>query len=116
MTPQAEGSYFGPKHLEQTISGYLHIIETGQANTPIEAEYIAQAHAVKEGLWLHTFVSELCGEIEHQITVNSDKQGVIVLSTGNKFHFWINHIVGNGMGKPTGIWCSTYITHGRIYP
>ena len=31
MTPQDDGSYFGPKHLEQTISSYLHIIETGQA-------------------------------------------------------------------------------------
>ena len=29
MTPQAEGWYFGPKHLEQTISSYLDII--GQA-------------------------------------------------------------------------------------
>ena len=31
MTPQANGSYVGPKHLEQTIWSYLHIIETGQA-------------------------------------------------------------------------------------
>ena len=31
MTPQVEGSQFESKHLEQTISNYLHIIETGQA-------------------------------------------------------------------------------------
>ena len=28
---QAKGSYFWLKHLEQTISSYLHIIETDQA-------------------------------------------------------------------------------------
>ena len=31
MAPQAEGSYFRPKHLQQTISSYFHIIETGSA-------------------------------------------------------------------------------------
>ena len=34
MTPQAEGSYFGPKYLEQMIPSYLHITENepSQAN------------------------------------------------------------------------------------
>ena len=40
MTPQAEGSYFRPKHLEQTIWSYLHIIETGQAKP--RQHYIVQ--------------------------------------------------------------------------
>ena len=38
MTPQADGSYVGPKHLEQTIWSYLHIIETGQAK-PSQQSY-----------------------------------------------------------------------------
>ena len=29
MTPQAEGSYFEPKHLEQVIISYLHFTENG---------------------------------------------------------------------------------------
>ena len=31
MTLGAEGSHFGPKHLEETILSYLHFIEIGQA-------------------------------------------------------------------------------------
>lgn len=31
MTQEADGSYFGCKHLEQTILIYLHFIENGQA-------------------------------------------------------------------------------------
>ena len=34
MTPQAEGSYFGPKHLEQVITSYLHFTE----NRPSQAK------------------------------------------------------------------------------
>ena len=31
MTPQAEGSYFGTQHLEQTTLSYMHFIENPQA-------------------------------------------------------------------------------------
>ena len=31
MTPKAEGSYFEPKHLEQTTLSYIHFIENAQA-------------------------------------------------------------------------------------
>ena len=58
----------------------------------IKAEYIAQAHAAKEGLGLCTLVSELCGKPECQITINSDNQGANVLSKDNKFHAWTKHI------------------------
>ena len=34
MTPQAEGSYFGPKHLEQMIPSYLHFTQ----NRPSQAK------------------------------------------------------------------------------
>ena len=34
MTPQAEGSYFGHKHLEQVITSYLHFTE----NRPSQAK------------------------------------------------------------------------------
>jgi hypothetical protein len=56
------------------------------ALSTVEAEYIAQAHAAKEALWLRTFVSELRGVSEPQITINCDNQGAIALSKDNKFH------------------------------
>ena len=31
VTPKAKGSYFGPKHLEQTNLSYVHFIENAQA-------------------------------------------------------------------------------------
>ena len=31
MTPKAKGSYFGPKHLEQTTLGHTHFIENAHA-------------------------------------------------------------------------------------
>ena len=31
VTPKAEGSYFGPKHLEQPTLSYVHFIENAQA-------------------------------------------------------------------------------------
>ena len=52
----------------------------------VKAEYIAQAHAMKEALWLHTFVSEICREPVGEITINSDNQGAIALLKDNKFH------------------------------
>ena len=35
MTPQAKGSYFGPKHLEQTISSYLKQVKPSQAKATL---------------------------------------------------------------------------------
>ena len=51
-----------------------------------EAEYIAQTHAAKEALWLHSFLKEVRGAHNTPLTVNCDNQGAIVLSKDNKFH------------------------------
>jgi hypothetical protein len=56
------------------------------ALSTVEAEYIAQAHAAREALWLHTFISELRGEMTQPLTTNCDNQGAISLSKDNKFH------------------------------
>ena len=56
------------------------------ALSTVEAEYIAQAHAAKEALWLRTFVSEIRNEPTRAIMINSDNQGAIALSKDNKFH------------------------------
>jgi hypothetical protein len=62
------------------------------ALSTVEAEYIAQAHAAKEALWLHTFISEIRNEPSRAITINSDNQGAIALSKDNKFHLRTKHI------------------------
>jgi hypothetical protein len=62
------------------------------ALSTVEAEYIAQAHATKEALWLRTFVSEIRDEPTRAITTNSDNQGAIALSKDNKFHARTKHI------------------------
>jgi hypothetical protein len=62
------------------------------ALSTVEAEYIAQAHTVKEALWLRTFVSEIREEPARAITIHSDNQGAIALAKDNKFHSRTKHI------------------------
>ena len=56
-----------------------------------EAEYIAQMHAAKEGIWLRSFMKEIWGE-EKPLTISCDNQGAIVLAKNNKFHTRTKHI------------------------
>jgi hypothetical protein len=56
------------------------------AMSTVEAEYVAQAHAAKEVLWLRMFISEIRNEPAQAITISSDNQGAITLSKDNKFH------------------------------
>ena len=57
-----------------------------------EAEYIAQTHAAKEGLWLRSFLAEVLGTGGGPITINCDNQGAIALAKDNKFHSRTKHI------------------------
>ena len=57
-----------------------------------EAEYVAQAHAAKEGIWLQTFVAEILRSEPTVMKVNCDNQGVIALVKDNKFHSCMKHI------------------------
>jgi hypothetical protein len=65
-----------------------HII----ALSTVEAEYVAQAHAAKEAMWLCTFASKICNEPAWEITINSDNQEAIALSKYNKFYTRTKHI------------------------
>ena len=56
-----------------------------------EVEYIAQTHATKEAMYLHTFMVEING-FNKPVTLKCDNQGVIALSKDNKFHAWTKHI------------------------
>jgi len=62
------------------------------ALSTVEAEYVAQAHAAKEALWLRAFVSEIRNEPTRAITINCDNQGAIALSKDNNFHSRTKHI------------------------
>ena len=57
-----------------------------------EAEYVAETHAAKEGIWLRTFVKEVVGGDTGPITIMGDNQGAIVLAKDNKFHAQMKHI------------------------
>ena len=50
-----------------------------------EAEYVAQTHAAKEGIWLRSFIKEIQGE-QGPLTISCDNQGAITLAKDNKFH------------------------------
>jgi hypothetical protein len=57
-----------------------------------EAEYIAETHAVKEAIWLQTFINEVVGTDKDPLTVMADNQGAIALAKDNKFHSQTKHI------------------------
>ena len=57
-----------------------------------EAEYVAETHASKEGIWLKMFMKEITGSPIDPVTIKADNQGVIVLTKDNKFHARTKHI------------------------
>ena len=65
-----------------------HII----ALSSTESEYIAQTHAVKEALWLWSFINEIQGQQNEPVELHWDNQGDIVLAKDNKYHSWMKHI------------------------
>src|ERR1700678_1296436 len=56
-----------------------------------KAEYVAQTHAAKEGIWLRSFIKEIQGE-QGPLTISCDNQGAIALAKDNKFHGRTKHI------------------------
>ena len=85
------------------ISGYSFHISQGMvtwsskkqyiiALSSTESEYIALAHATKEGLWMRTFLSEIQDAPRETMELNSDNQGAIALSKDNKLHQRTKHI------------------------
>jgi hypothetical protein len=57
-----------------------------------EAEYVAETHASKEGVWLKSFVKEITGMDVGALTIKADNQGAIALAKDNKFHAKKKHI------------------------
>jgi len=57
-----------------------------------KAEYVGQAHAAKEVLWLRTIVHELLGGKPSTTTIYTDNQGAIKLTKGHQLHSRTKHI------------------------
>jgi hypothetical protein len=57
-----------------------------------EAEYVAEMHASKEGVWLKSFIREVTGINVGALTIKADNQGAIALAKDNKFHMRTKHI------------------------
>ena len=57
-----------------------------------EAEYVAQMHAAKEGIWLRSFMKEIQGGEEKPLMISCNNQGAIMLAKDNKFHVRTKHI------------------------
>jgi hypothetical protein len=57
-----------------------------------EAEYVAETHAAKEGIWLRSFIKEIVGKDREPLTIWADNQGAIALAKDNKFHSRTKHI------------------------
>ena len=111
--PTAEGfcdaGWGGQKH-HHSISGYSFHMEAGAilwsskkqhviALSSAEAEYIVQMHTAKQGLWLHSFLWELCSTHDDLLIINCDNQGTIALAKDNKFHMcyhFIHKVVEDG--------------------
>lgn len=51
-----------------------------------KAEYIAETHAAKEGIWLKSFIDEITGKQPGPLTIMGDNQGAFALVKDNKFH------------------------------
>ena len=49
MTPKAKGSYFGPKHLEQTTLGHTHFIENAHAKP--RQHYLSALQKIGLKIW-----------------------------------------------------------------
>ena len=80
-----------------STSGYVFLIGGGAVTwsskkQPIitlsttEAEYIAAAHAMKEAMWLRTFVGELTTLLSTLTTIFCDNQVAIALSKDGQYH------------------------------
>ena len=96
-----DADWAGQLHMH-LISGYLFHMGVGVITWSLkkqyiiallstEAEYIVQAHMVKEAMYLHTFVQEIC-RLDKPVMLNCDNQGAITLSQDIKFHTWTKHI------------------------
>jgi len=77
--------------------GYMFVIDGGTISwsskkqpmivlSTTEAEYIATTHAVKEALWLRTFIVEITQPLTCPVMVYCDNQSAILVSKNDQYH------------------------------
>jgi hypothetical protein len=57
-----------------------------------EGKYVAATHAMKEALWLCSFISEVFGNTLASTTIFSDNKSTIELSKDHQYHAHTKHI------------------------
>jgi len=86
-----------------SISGYAFLIGGGAvvwsskkqpiiALSMMEAKYISATHAMKEAMWLHTFMGEIIMLPTTATTIHCDNQSAIALSKNGQYHVRTKHI------------------------
>ena len=96
----ADGSMAEDRH---AISGYTFMLHGGAVSwstkwqeiislSTTESEYIAVTHAAKEGLWIHSLLSQLFPGKLDPTTLFSDNQSAIALTKDHQYHAHTKHI------------------------
>ena len=87
----------------KAISGYAFLIDSSAMSwaskkqeivslSMTESEYIAATHAMKEALWLRSFIGEVLVPLDEPITLFSDNQSAIALAKDHQYHMHMKHI------------------------
>ena len=87
----------------KAISGYVFLIDGGTVSwaskkqeisllSMTESEYLAAMHAMKEALWLHSFIGEVLVSLNEPTTLFSDNQSAIMLTKDHQYHTCTKHI------------------------
>ena len=104
--PQLEGycnAHWGSQQHQHSISSFNFCYSQGSVSWSLkkqaiitllstEAEYIAEIHASKEGIWLKSFIKEITRHDVGALTIKADNQGAIALAKDNKFYTQTKHI------------------------
>ena len=88
---------------QKAILGYAFLIDSGTTSwtskkqeivllSMTESEYVAVMHAMKEALWLCSFIEEVLVPLNKPITLFSDNQSAITLTKDHQYHTCTKHI------------------------
>ena len=96
----ADGSSQEHQH---AISRYVFFVNSGAISwsskeqelvnlSTVESEYVAAAYATKEALWLWRLIDKIFHPFEEPVTLYSNLQSAIALTTDGSYHTQIKHI------------------------
>ncbi|XP_073130842.1 secreted RxLR effector protein 161-like [Henckelia pumila] len=102
VTGYCDSDYAADLDKRRSISGYVFTVggnvvswksnlQSVVALSTTEAEYISLTKAVKEGIWITGFVTEM-GLVQNDVTIFCDSQSAIHLSKNSVFHERTKHI------------------------